>query len=110
MKHFLLATLACSVVAVTASADWAQYLGPNRNAVAADADLGLLAAVGNSGRFHLGRGMVAQASRAESRPHSQPKRYSALHRFCNWQRKVELLVSGDWKALVSRIAVCSHCG
>jgi outer membrane protein assembly factor BamB len=39
MKRFLLTTMACAVVAVTARADWAQYLGPNRNAVALDAEL-----------------------------------------------------------------------
>ena len=39
MKRFLLATLACAVVAITVCADWAQYLGPNRNAVALDAEL-----------------------------------------------------------------------
>lgn len=45
MKRFLLATLTCNFMAVTASADWTQYLGPNRNAVATDADLGLPAAL-----------------------------------------------------------------
>jgi hypothetical protein len=39
MKRFLLATLKYGLVAVTASADWAQCLGPNRNAVATDAVL-----------------------------------------------------------------------
>ncbi len=37
----MLATLACTVVAVTARADWPQYPGPNRNAVALDAELAI---------------------------------------------------------------------
>jgi len=39
MKRLLPATLACSVVTATASADWPQYLGSDRDAVAADANL-----------------------------------------------------------------------
>jgi outer membrane protein assembly factor BamB len=39
MHHYLLSILAFLNVAVTAGADWAQYLGPNRNAVALDAEL-----------------------------------------------------------------------
>jgi len=45
MRRFFLEALTCSFVAVTASADLAQYLDPNRNTVATDADPGLPAAL-----------------------------------------------------------------
>lgn len=39
MKHFWIAILTVTIIAVTAQADWAQYLGPNRNATADEAKL-----------------------------------------------------------------------